>query len=110
MPPTSSSPSCESAKVGRVRVPFGVRSPPDGGLRFANPPYDQLHSGRGEAPVNLALSLSVIPAAVILDPVLRLTRASIKKDCFVKAMDCRVKPGNDEGESLSTIVGINPCI
>jgi hypothetical protein len=36
-----------------------------------------------------------------LDP--RIHRKNL---LFVKAMDCRVKPGNDEGESTSTTVGI----
>jgi len=29
-----------------------------------------------------------------------LTRASIKKDFFLKVMDCRVKPGNDDRDSI----------
>jgi len=31
---------------------------------------------------------------------------SIKKSFFVKGKDCRVKPGNDEGKSISSIGGI----
>jgi hypothetical protein len=38
-----------------------------------------------------------------------LTRASIERSSsFVEAMDCRVKPGNDGGESKSVNAGIMP--
>jgi hypothetical protein len=43
------------------------------------------------------------PSSVIAGLDLRFHR---KSRLFVKAMDCRVKPGNDGGESASTTIGI----
>src|SRR5712671_5311416 len=41
-----------------------------------------------------------LPAIRILDPSCPgLTRASIETKRFNEAMDCRVKPGNDDGEA-----------
>jgi hypothetical protein len=53
--------------------------------------------------------VQLIPTVVVLDPSCAgLTRASIEKSFLFKTMDCRVKPGNDEGESASTTTGIRP--
>ena len=52
-----------------------------------------------------------MPALAILQPSCAgSTRVHRKTPACAKRMDCRVKPGNDEGKSISTSVGIGAVI